>query len=239
DVEAAQSAIRDAFTAYHSSEASAKREKAALKRAAKSCVEGAQDYAVSLSQGGWITSTKRTRGKAATQALFQLHTENVWRPVMENCSRVFALKECDETHKALHPDASAVVWQRKYGAERYRKAITAKQWLAGASGYFEQYEPTLVRKRGGNLETSRGADAPFAPAVAIFKLAQECRHNSRAWKRDAQGPRAGAFSLNAIDTQGNITIGCHFIRFEEMQRLAVKECPSIVKARYPLPALVA
>jgi hypothetical protein len=49
---------------------------------------------------------------------------------------------------------------------------------------------------------------------------------------------AGHFQLDAIDTEGNIAIGCHRIRFSEMNRLAVREVPAMVKPRYALPMVI-
>ncbi|WP_453971110.1 hypothetical protein [Amorphus sp. MBR-141] len=120
-----------------------------------------------------------------------------------------------------------------------RSRITADEWLAGKPGAFYQDAPTLVRRKGDRLETSRGADAPFEQAAAIYLKATACRASGRTWRRNGERMRAGAFELDSIDASGGIRIGCHRIGFEEMERLAVAEIPERVKARFPVPAVVA
>lgn len=130
-------------------------------------------------------------------------------------------------------------WRRNRGGDRRTHAERAAAWIAGESiPGFHSESPTLVRRRGEQLETSRGAFAPFRDAVAVFVKAQACRAAGKHWQSNGETMRAGAFSLNRIDCEGNITIGCHRITFDEMQRLAIKEVPTLVRARFPLPALI-
>jgi hypothetical protein len=123
------------------------------------------------------------------------------------------------------------------------KTITAKQWRNGVKGelahiYVGGNPPTLVRRVGNNLETSRGADCPFSHAVIAFLKAQDCRATNTAWHRNGQQIRVGHFNVDSIDVDGNMRAGCHSIQFEEMQRLAIREIPERVKARYPLPVVI-
>ena len=47
--------------------------------------------------------------------------------------------------------------------------------------------------------------------------------------------RVGHFELDAIDSAGNVKIGCHAIDYAEMTRLAVQEVPDVVRPCFPLP----
>jgi hypothetical protein len=38
--------------------------------------------------------------------------------------------------------------------------------------------------------------------------------------------------------QGNMIAGCHTLKFEDMARLAFQEVPHLVKACFPLPAVI-
>ncbi|MGZ6199170.1 MAG: hypothetical protein ACXWNL_16160 [Vulcanimicrobiaceae bacterium] len=118
-----------------------------------------------------------------------------------------------------------------------RGQITEAQWLEGARGPFYS-DKTLVRRIGDKLETSRGAECPFAHAVIAFRKAQECRATGTSWHRNGQQIRVGVFSVDSIDELGNMRAGCHTLQWEEMLRLALQEVPHLVKASFGLPALL-
>lgn len=88
------------------------------------------------------------------------------------------------------------------------------------------------------LETSRGAEVPFKQAVYAFLRAQECRRTGTPWRANGEQIKVGFFALACIDAEGNITAGCHTLEWSEMLRLALKEVPHLVRAQYPVPALV-
>ena len=157
-------------------------------------------------------------------------------------------RECKATLEARFPDAWHVVWERRnYGASS-RKTVTPIEWMNGANGSiaFDPNErtprdwqyPTLVRRVGDRVETSRGAEVPFKAAVGLYQLAASVRRIGKPIKSEGGTDRVGAFHLQAIDAEGNCTVGCHHLQFSEMERLAVREVPALVKARYPLPAII-
>ena len=106
----------------------------------------------------------------------------------------------------------------------------------GAPGFHSE-RPTLVRRRGNELETSRGASAPLPEAVNIFRAATACRVIGKAWHRNGERMRVGALELDAIDPAGDVRVGCHSIAYDEMTRLAVREVPDFVRPCFQLPAL--
>lgn len=138
------------------------------------------------------------------------------------------------------------LWQdRARIAERRRlyTTITPREWLAGkgrADALRHPWNaPTLVRKVGERLETSRGVQVPFQQALIVFLKAQSCRKRGIEWHRNGERLPVGMFELDGVDAQGNIKAGCHDITFDEMLRLAVETAPECVKATYPVPACVA
>jgi hypothetical protein len=124
----------------------------------------------------------------------------------------------------------------KSGAE---KPVTPEAWINGA-GSAAQYgfKSTLVRRKGATLETSQGAECPFKHSVVAFLKAQDCRANATDWHTNGDQVRVGHFKVDAIDTEGNLRAGCHTIAFENMLALAMREVPQLVKACFPLPALI-
>jgi hypothetical protein len=119
--------------------------------------------------------------------------------------------------------------------------ITAAQWIEGkgdASALLHVYrtnDTTLLRRVGDTVQTSRGAEVPWAHAKRLFAYAQAVRHHGREEDTGLR-LRVGHFSLSDIDGQGNVTIGCHRLAWVEMERLALREAPELIVPRYPLPA---
>jgi hypothetical protein len=168
-------------------------------------------------------------------------------PLLDLLQRKRLAHEIAATAEALDPLASDVLgarreaeWQARYGAGREK--ITPEQWQEGkGAGYLYSAAwgtPTLVRRKGDRLETSRGVDVPFRQAVLAYLKATACRAKGETWHRNGQTVAVGAYQLDAIDERGNIRAGCHSIAFEEMQRLAVREIPEQVRAAFPVPALI-
>ena len=96
---------------------------------------------------------------------------------------------------------------------------------------------TRVRKRGETLETTRGASVPWHDATRAFMLAQSCRNAGRAWERNGDQCPVGHFQIDKVTPEGNLRAGCHLIPWSEMERLAIKEAPAILRPRFPLPSL--
>jgi hypothetical protein len=129
-------------------------------------------------------------------------------------------------------------FQRRNPRQSSEKRVTAAEWLDGKGGGVQyDFETTLVRRKGDTLETSQGAECPFKHAVVAFLKAQQCRATSKDWHTNGDQVRVGLFKVDAIDTLGNLKAGCHSIAFENMQALAMREVPHLVKACFPLPAL--
>jgi hypothetical protein len=172
--------------------------------------------------------------------------------LIERLSARFAMKEIDNNFQTLHPNAATVVYQRRYGMGV--KYITPDRWMNGAKGMIAHDDrsplKTYVRKEGDRVVTSRGAEVPLKDAVRLYQFATECRATGTAWPvihenacgvgRWQEPPpevKVGHFTLDSIDAEGNCKIGCHYLDFMEMERLAVQVVPHLVKPRYPLPAI--
>lgn len=133
---------------------------------------------------------------------------------------------------------------RPYRHAPSRPRITAQQWKDGVTGVIDDNGfdiPTFVRRKkpwSGGLdivETSRGAEVPFKAAVGLYLMAAEQRAKGSILMLGNEAKRVGHFALTQIDANGNCTVGCHHLSFEEMERLAIREVPHLVKPRYPLP----
>lgn len=79
----------------------------------------------------------------------------------------------------------------------------------------------ILRVRGENVETSRGASVPVSHAKRAWPAIKHCRETKSTWQRNGHAIHVGQFQFYAIDAEGNVKAGCHFVRFEELARLAV------------------
>jgi len=102
------------------------------------------------------------------------------------------------------------------------------KWRAGERVYACMYnEPTMVRfsKGGTRVQTSRGVEILLCDALRLFKLAKAIHgkgllEDSETLKHIEETRLAiGSYTLNKISPNGDVTVGCHFIKYEEMEQL--------------------
>lgn len=74
------------------------------------------------------------------------------------------------------------------------------------------------------VETSQGAEVPARVCAALWPMIGECKRTGAARTfpggSDPGAVRLGRFLLDAIDGDGNIRAGCHFIPFSELADIA-------------------
>jgi hypothetical protein len=77
-------------------------------------------------------------------------------------------------------------------------------------------EPQL-RVVGSVIQTSRGAEIPLEVAPTLWKmiLRAKAKHNDYT-----PGLELGHYTLTKISSAGDITVGCHHIKFDELNRIA-------------------
>lgn len=122
----------------------------------------------------------------------------------------------------------------KAAAERKAKAAAerrAKEYAEAADAWRNRTEdaqhslwqyhefPTLLRisADGETVETSRGAEVSKQAARRAWSLCNAARGQSF----DYNGPQIGAFTLREVRENGDMVIGCHTLKFAELERCAV------------------
>ena len=106
---------------------------------------------------------------------------------------------------AAEETADAELWRRhEYRAQRMH-------WYG-----------TYVRlSRGGDcVETSKGVVVPIADALRLFRMCSLVKARGEAVTvfSDLAVPTIGGYRVNAVEATGNARIGCHYLKFEEMER---------------------
>jgi len=239
--------ITRAMTAFNDPAKVAKRAAAKRKRDTAKAVTLVNSTLADIAKGELEPSPTRCNVSYVSEAL------ELWlasgrcidkvQPVVRFMQQCLAMREQEALADLVDPNARNVISERRFASYRSAKPITQAEWLEGA-GSASQYQwgynaPTLVRRKGERLETSRGAEVPFKHAVLAYLKAQQCRETGATWHRNGEKVPVGVYQLDAIDAEGNIRAGCHTIAFDEMQRLAVREVPHLVRASFPVPALIA
>ena len=75
---------------------------------------------------------------------------------------------------------------------------------------------------GGKLETSQGADVPLVHAVKAFRFIKLVKERGQGWQRNGAQVRVGHFTLDSIDTDGNMKAGCHNFEWQDIEALATR-----------------
>lgn len=85
-----------------------------------------------------------------------------------------------------------------------------------------------LSRSGDEIETSKGARFPIEHAKKAFSIVRRCKENENTWAKTAMTQeqiekiniRLGHFSIDEIDAQGNVKAGCHFVEWDQIERLA-------------------
>ena len=118
--------------------------------------------------------------------------------------------------------------EQRQEAKRRREAQERLQkWVDGETDYCpsgypsRNGEPIRLRIKGEELQTSLAARVPLAHAVKAFRVIKRLHDKGQAYQRNGHTIHLGHFALDAIDTQGNVTAGCHHVSWEEIERVAI------------------
>jgi hypothetical protein len=226
------------YTAFTDPKAVAKREHNSLKRLSVTLEVNAHRYVYGDPRDGhhWIPHRTLETRKRAFDLMFTQLPETHWRPLYEAARIKLAASEIDATHKLLNPDAESILYDRQLRTDK--KQLTVEEWQTGKNGNLPYDAGTWVRKRGDSLETSRHAECPWRHAELAFLKAQQCRMEDQPWHTNGHKLPVGHFTVDSIDADGTLHAGCHILAFDEMLRLAIRESPHLVKARFPLPIVI-
>jgi hypothetical protein len=116
--------------------------------------------------------------------------------------------------------------QRELEARKVEAMAKLDRWANGDGAIdrfmFGGYDlPIRLRIKGDELQTSMGAIVPLAHAVKAFRIIKRLRGKGETYKHNGHTIHLGHFALDAVDTQGNVTAGCHNVAWEEIQRVAI------------------
>lgn len=95
-------------------------------------------------------------------------------------------------------------------------------WKEGKfNGYFHHLNTQYLRlKNAETVETTKGSTFPLSHAKLAYKKVINCIDKNESWHRNGEEIRVGNFMIDSIDERGNVKAGCHFIKFDEIDRFA-------------------
>jgi hypothetical protein len=106
-------------------------------------------------------------------------------------------------------------------AELDRLANEARIWKDGGNArYFPASFPTMLRVKGAEVETSRSARFPIEHAIKGLALVRLVRARGEAYQRNGHTLHLGHYAIDRIDASGNVSAGCHYVEYAEIERIA-------------------
>lgn len=138
-------------------------------------------------------------------------------------------QEAKDKHREAAKRAAAAVIRRE--GQRQRLALQALAfWESGATSLPEESplrharilptDPTYLRVHGDSVETSRGAKVPIEHAKWLWPLILRQQEKGEAYVRNGHTIHVGEFAIERIEANGDIKAGCHFIKFDQIQKIA-------------------
>lgn len=118
--------------------------------------------------------------------------------------------------------------QKKREQERQAKAKEAVAvFISGEKLDYEQtraltcLQDVYMRPEAdGNIYTTQRASFPIEHAIKAFEFIRACKDKGEMWQRNGKTIRLGNFQIDRIDESGNVRAGCHFVKWQEIERVA-------------------
>jgi hypothetical protein len=147
--------------------------------------------------------------------------------------------DSEEMEKLRQREAKAAAKKaeasRKEAEERRQKALSlADEWRQGGPAhYLLNAIPAMLRIKGHEVETSRGARFPIIHAKRGLALVRAVKARGEEWVRNGPNCRLGHYHLDRISPEGDVTAGCHQVPWEEIERIAddIEEYEPRIKCR--------
>lgn len=116
--------------------------------------------------------------------------------------------------------AKAKATREREDARRLHLANKASEWLRGDDVSLWDYPDTLLRIKGDEVQTSRGATVPVDHAKRLWPIIQRVMQSGQAYQRNGHSEHVGHFTVDRIEVNGDMRIGCHFIKHNQIARIA-------------------
>jgi hypothetical protein len=128
---------------------------------------------------------------------------------------------------SLKAELNRIRAEQKREEKERQKRIEAEnrerieQWLAGENVFFPyNVDKAYLRIEGSDVVTSKGARFPVTHAAKGLRFVRKVRESGTAYKRNGHTIHLGHYAIDSIDEKGNVKAGCHYVLYEEIERIA-------------------
>ena len=129
---------------------------------------------------------------------------------------------------AMEAECKAIEKRERERRQRAEAKRDGKRWSACNTGWTGKpifsVSNRMARSGCGSRATNcrlRGRRVPLEHAIKAFRLIKRLHDTGQAYERNGYSVHLGAFVLDAVDAQGNVTAGCHNVAWEEIERVAI------------------
>ena len=124
-------------------------------------------------------------------------------------------------------EAKRVAEVKEQARLKRKNSKLIKQWIAGDSVEFPasikhvylrihtaRYSDDIV------VQTSMGVEFPISHAVLGLRAIKQVVASGVEYRSNGHTIHLGVYALERIELNGNVTAGCHYVTFDEIQRIA-------------------
>lgn len=117
--------------------------------------------------------------------------------------------------------AKAAKWEEQRRIQALEDVKKIELWKAGSTEVYPSYSwPTMLRIRGSEVETSRGARVPVEHGARALALVRKIMARGEAFVSNGHTCPVGVYKIDRIDVDGTVHAGCHVIPWPELERIA-------------------
>ena len=135
-----------------------------------------------------------------------------------------------ELKRGEHEDKQAVKrardreqWDRIAAENQIDAAEKLTRWLSGENVTINYGigggNTAYLRIEGSELVTSMGARVPVDHAWRVLKIVRELKARGETYKSNGHTIHIGPYTLDEVDSEGNVKAGCHVITWSEIERI--------------------
>lgn len=118
--------------------------------------------------------------------------------------------------------------QHRRAKEREKLQTMADAWKQGQAPWsnwklrrkLSDLFGIMLRIKGEEVQTSLGASIPITHAPRLWGLIQLVRKSGQRYQRNSHTVHAGVYSIDVIEIDGSLEVGCHTIPYSEIERIA-------------------
>lgn len=133
----------------------------------------------------------------------------------------------DDVQKVIEAEKSRLDKEEKARIKREKEAqeklkISCLLWAEFKEHDMPVYQSKKIYMRinGDEIETTKGAKFPVSHAVKAFKVIRALKDKGQDWHKNGKTIHLGHFEIDSVDALGNVKAGCHFVEWDEIERLA-------------------